>query len=120
MQWRPGVTRVPVQDSKGNNFFVWTGDRERYRPMTRVGRRKLLYGIGDRRHRTKPDQPFIDLEEQRHLLILDREARDPETGEAAWLIVPGAAAKAIQKKERQAKSHSPGQNETSKSKLANE
>lgn len=105
IQWQPGVTRVPPPvKTKGKRFFAWVGIRSRYRLLKRTERRQLLYGTGDSRHRTKPDQPFEDLAKAGHLTIFDRNASHAETCEPAWLIVPNEAAKAIRKKERSAPS----------------
>ena len=82
--WVPGRTRVPVPRSRGH--YGWTKKTDAYPILTREHRRKIAYGLGDKKHRTRSeiDEPFTDI---KGIKVVDFEARNPKTGEVGWRIV---------------------------------
>ena len=78
LAWQPGTTRVPAPRIGGR--FVWTRKRAAYPVLTLEDRRRLAFGAGEKKHRTRAeiDAAF------RHLpglvVVTESEARD-RTGE---------------------------------------
>lgn len=83
--WVDGVTRVPVDKSRGQ--YRYARDVSRYPVITREDRRRLAFGPHDKGNRTKAqiDTPWEDLP---GLVVVDRNARDPRQGIEGWRIVP--------------------------------
>ena len=73
---------------------LWTRDRSRYPVLTLDDRRRLAYGAGDAKHRTRAeiDAAWRDLP---GLVVVSEDAIDPDTGEVGWLVLPEDAAKAV-------------------------
>ncbi len=82
--WVPGRTRVPVPRSRGH--YGWTKEEGAYPILTREHRRKIAYGLGDKKHRTRReiDEPFTNI---KGIKVVDLKARNPKTGEVGWRIV---------------------------------
>ena len=85
LAWRPGITRVPVPRAAGR--YGWSRDPTHYPILTLDDRRRFAFGAGDSKHRTRTeiDAAYRDLP---GLVILDKRASDPKTGEVGWRIVP--------------------------------
>ena len=86
LSWKPGQTRVRNPSS---GRFGWSQDASRYPVATLADLRRLAFGAGDRKHRTRSDienawrnLPGLDLFEQ---------AVNARTGEVGWRIVPTGA-----------------------------
>ena len=90
LAWRPGVTRVRTRYRR----HAWSRDAGRYLILTDEDRHRLAFGAGDRKHRTRTeiDRPFIGLP---GLRVIDMQRTNVETGETGWIVVPEAAARAI-------------------------
>jgi len=90
ISWIPGQTRY-------NN--LWIGDAKRYPILTAKDRRRFAFGEDDAKNRTlkEIDSAWDDLPGFKNI---NHVAINPKTGETGWLIVPDAAAKAIQKKSK--------------------
>ena len=88
LAWRPGTTRV-----RAGRRFLWATDPERYPILTRQDRREIIYGTEQVKPRTTAeiDGPFETLAGAGDIVILDRDAYDPESHEPGWRIVPQAA-----------------------------
>lgn len=90
--WHPGRTRVPAPRSGG--LFVWTRNRAAYPVLTLEDRRRLAFGPGGKKHRTRSevDAAFRDLPGL--VVVSESESRD-RTGEIGWLVLPEIAAQAV-------------------------
>ena len=90
--WRPGITRVRAP--KAGNRILWTRNRMAYPVLTLEDRRRLAFGAGDRKHRTRKaiDDAFRDLP---GLVVVSEREVHPGTGEVGWLVLPEAAALAV-------------------------
>ena len=95
LAWQPGTTRVPHPQNPRHH--VWTGDADKYPVLTREDRRQLAYGERDAKHRTQGE---VDAkwENLPGLVVVERDAVDPRTGEGGWRVVPVEAAEAIARK----------------------
>ena len=91
--WRPGVTRRP--HPRNRDFHLWSADPANYLVLTKADRRRLAFGIHDKRNRTRANQDAA-WENLPGVKILSRTATTPD-GQRGWLIVPSAAAEAIRK-----------------------
>ena len=89
--WRPGITRRP--HPRNLRFHVWTSDPTRYPILTREDRRRLAFGAGDKKNRTRANQDAA-WEDLPGVEILTRKSSTPDGGRG-WLVVPEAAAVAI-------------------------
>ena len=91
--WLPGRTRVPHPGGGGPR--LWSADPTRYPVLTPEDRRRLAFGDGDTRNRTRADldAPWSDLP---GVTIVSRRATTQD-GRRGWLIVPDAAAAAVGK-----------------------
>ena len=91
LAWQPGTTRVPPR--RGARF-VWTRDRTAYPVLTVDDRRRLAFGSGDVKHRTRTeiDAAFRDLP---GLVVVSESEDRAQTREVGWLVLPEAAASAI-------------------------
>ena len=94
LAWRPGLTRVPHPRNRA--FRLWSGDPGKYPVLTAEDRRRLAFGNGDTKHRTRAerDAPWEQLPGS---VILTRKATTQD-GRRGWVIVPEAAANAIRKR----------------------
>ena len=92
LAWVPGRTRVRAPKAGGRR--VWATNRAAYPVLTRRDRRRLAFGLGDQKHRTRReiDDAFRGLP---GLVVLTEQAVDRHTGESGWIVVPLGAAKAI-------------------------
>ena len=97
IQWQPGWTRVP--HSRNRRFRVWSGDPDKYTILTAEDRRRLAYGPTDKGHRTQRGPGGVDSpwESLPGTVILTRKATTQD-GRRGWMIVPKAAADAIERK----------------------
>lgn len=93
--WLPGVTRVP--HPRNRRFRLWTGDVSRYPVLTREDRRRLAFGAGDAKHRTRREQDGA-WEDLPGVEIVTRTASTTD-GRRGWIIAPREAAEAIRKRE---------------------
>lgn len=91
--WRPGRTRRP--HPRNPDFHLWSADPADYLVLTRADRRRLAFGINDRRNRTRANQDAA-WENLPGIEILSRTASRPD-GHRGWLIVPSPAAEVIRK-----------------------
>ena len=91
--WRPGRTRRP--HPRNRDFHLWSADPADYLLLTRADRRRLAFGINDKRNRTRANQDAA-WEKLPGIEIVTRTASTPD-GHRGWLIVPSAAAEAIRK-----------------------
>ena len=92
--WRPGVTRRP--HPRNGKFHLWSADAGNYLVLTRADRRRLAFGVHDKRNRTRANQDAA-WEKLPGVEILSRRAVSRD-GEGGWLMVPSAAAAAIGKR----------------------
>ncbi|MCE2398871.1 MAG: hypothetical protein J4F34_07545 [Gemmatimonadetes bacterium] len=92
--WLPGRTRIP--HPRNRRVKLWTGDPGKYHVKTAEDRRRLGFGAADASHRTRAEQdaPWKALP---GCTILTRSASTPD-GRRGWVIVPDAAAEAVQKR----------------------
>ena len=92
LAWRPGTTRVPT--STNSKRYTWSRNPLTYPILTLADRRRLAFGAGDTKHRTKAeiDAAFRDLP---GLCVVTETARNDRTGEVGWLVLPDEAATAI-------------------------
>ena len=90
--WQPGKTRVPAPRAGGR--FVWARKATAYPILTCHDRRRLAFGAGDRKHRTRAqvDEVFRGLP---GLVVVSECAADERTGEVGWLVLPEEAAGAL-------------------------
>ena len=93
--WRPGRTRV--RHPRNPAFWLWSGDPGKYPVLTAADRRRLAFGDGDTRNRTRAEQD-APWEQLPGSVILTRKATTQD-GRRGWLIVPEAAANAIRKRQ---------------------
>ena len=93
--WRPGVTRRRHPRNRG--VHLWSANSAHYPILTAQDRRRLAFGVGDTRNRTRADQDAA-WEDLPGVEILTRSAITPD-GRRGWLIVPEEAAEAIRKGE---------------------
>ena len=93
LAWQPGTTRVPAPRAGGR--YVWTRDLAAYPVLTVEDRRRLAFGAGDKKHRTRSeiDAAFRDLP---GLIVLTEQAANDRTGEVGWLVLPEDAARPLQ------------------------
>ena len=91
--WRPGRTRRP--HPRNRDFHLWSADADNYLALTRADRRRLAFGVHDKRNRTRANQDAA-WEKLPGVEILSRRAVNRD-GERGWLILPSAAAAAIRK-----------------------
>lgn len=94
LAWRPGVTRFP--HPRNRRVKVWTGDLDRYPILTSEDRRRLAYGDGGNRNRTRAEQatPWEGLPD---VEIVTRSASTAD-GRRGWIVVPAEAARAIKRR----------------------
>ena len=99
--WIPGKTRVPAPKvrAKGGPKQVWTSRREAYPVLTLADRRRIAFGAGDAKHRTKAEinDAFTGLPDL--TCLSKREVRE-RTEETGWLVLPDEAAEAVRRGER--------------------
>ena len=88
LAWQPGITRVPAR--RGGRFG-WTRNRNAYPILTVEDRRRLAFGAGDLKHRTRAeiDAAFRNLPDL--VVVSENESRDA-TGEIGWMVLPRIAA----------------------------
>ena len=91
LAWIPGTTRVRHPRS---GRWLWTRNIDAYPILTIEDRRRLAFGVSDRKHRTTADinAAFRDLP---GLVLVAEDAVDQRTGEVGWRLVPAEAAKAL-------------------------
>lgn len=92
--WRPGVTRRP--HPRNRRFHMWSVNPENYPVLTREDRRRLAYGVADKKHRTRGEQDAA-WEDLPGVEILTRTASTAD-GRRGWLVVPDEAAAALRKR----------------------
>ena len=97
VQWQPGRTRVVSPKAGGRR--VWTSNQDAYTILTAEDRRRLAYGPTDKGHRTQRGPGGVDSpwESLSGTVILTRKATTQD-GRRGWVIVPKAAAAAIERK----------------------
>ena len=90
--WQPGKTRVPAPRAGGR--YVWARKAKAYPILTCHDRRRLAFGAGDRKHRTRAevDEAFRGLP---GLVVVSECIPDEHTGEVGWLVLPEDAAQAL-------------------------
>jgi len=93
LAWRLGVTRRPHPRS---GLWVWSGNPTDYPILTAADRERLAFGERTQKNRTRAEVGAA-WEGLPGVEAIDRDARDPETGERGWRIVPTKAADAIRK-----------------------
>ena len=93
--WRPGITRRRHPRNRG--VHLWSANPAHYPVLTTQDRRRLAFGVGDTRNRTRADQDAA-WENLPGVEILTHSATTPD-GRRGWLIVPEEAAEAIRKGE---------------------
>ena len=86
LAWVPGLTRVKVPGRK----WGWSRRLDAYPVLTFEDRRRLAFGSGDRKHRTRGevDRAFRGLP---GVVAMEREV-DARTGAVGWRMVPAPAA----------------------------
>ena len=89
--WRPGVTRR--RHPRNRSVHLWSSDPAHYPVLTAEARRRLAFGAGDKKNRTRANQDAA-WEDLAGVEILTRTATTQD-GRPGWLIVPEAAAAAI-------------------------
>ena len=89
--WRPGVTRR--RHPRNRSVHLWSSDPAHYPVLTAEARRRLAFGSGDKKNRTRANQDAA-WEDLAGVEILTRTATTQD-GRRGWLIVPEAAAAAI-------------------------
>ena len=85
--WQPGVSRRP--HPRNPCFHMWSSEPRNYTLLTRKDRRRLAFGAGDKRNRTRADQDAA-WEDLSGIEIVTRKAFTPD-GRRGWLIVPEEA-----------------------------
>ncbi len=92
--WQPGITRVSAP--KAGNRILWTRNRMAYPVLTLEDRRRLAFGAGDRKHRTRKviNDAFRDLP---GLVVVSEHASNDRTGEVGWQVLPEDAARVVGK-----------------------
>ncbi len=90
--WRPGVTRR--RHPRNQSVHLWSSDPAHYPVLTAADRRRLAFGSQDKKNRTRANQDAA-WEDLAGVEILTRTATTQD-GRRGWLIVPEAAAAAIQ------------------------
>ena len=100
--WRPGATRVP--HPRNTAVKLWTGDPDKYPILTAADRRRLAYGEGDKRNRTRSGKGGIDTpwEGLPGVEVITRSASTTD-GRRGWIIVPAKAAEAIRRRAERAR-----------------
>lgn len=95
--WIPGRTRVT--HPRNRTVRLWSGDPAKYTALTREDRRRLAYGDGDKRNRTRGGPHGIDTpwENLPGVEIVGRKVDGPD-GRRGWLVLPAAAAERIRAK----------------------
>lgn len=89
--WRPGITRRP--HPRNRRFHMWSSNPANYTLLTREDRRRLAFGVHDKRDRTRANQDAA-WEDLPGVEIVTRKVSTPD-GRRGWLVVPEAAAAAI-------------------------
>lgn len=89
--WVPGLTRVRVPHKP---LFAWSRNRNAYPIVTLADRRRLAFGAGDTKHRTRAEIDAAFRELPGLVVVSETEVR-PRTGEVGWLVLPLAAADAL-------------------------
>ena len=89
LAWDPGKTRRPIPGS-GKRHYGWSRNAADYPILTIDDMRRLAFGEADRKNRTHAEieAPWSDLP---GLVVADRSALDPKTGEVGWRIMPAPA-----------------------------
>lgn len=88
LNWRPGATRVPISPRKGRKRYGWSHNPDQYPVFTASDRRRLAFGEGDRKHRTKKQIDDAWREGKPAECTIVERAMDPQTGEVGWRILP--------------------------------
>ena len=89
LAWQPGTTR-----RRAPRGWRWSTRLTDYLILTEADRRRLAFGIGDRKHRTRAElaRAWSHLP---GLVTMTRQAVDPRTGAIGWVVLPSAAAEAV-------------------------
>ena len=91
--WLPGVTRRP--HPRNPRFHLWSANTADYPVLTRADRRRLAFGVKDKRDRTRANQDAA-WEDLPGVEIVTRNASTPD-GRRGWLVLPSKAAEVIRK-----------------------
>lgn len=92
--WDTGVTRVRV----GGDRWVWADNPDAYQILTLDDRRRIAYGRSSKgRTKAEIDGCFDDLPD---LVVVEKHAFNPRTGEVGWRVLPAEATGAIAKAKR--------------------
>ena len=95
VSWIPGRTQRP--HPRDRSLWLWSSDPAHYPVLTAEDRRRLAFGEGDKRNRTRANLDGA-WERLPGAVILTREAMTPD-GRAGWRIVPEAAAEVIRSRD---------------------
>ena len=90
LAWNPGRSRVPVPGAGG--LWTWARDPAAYVALTEADRRRLAFSDGDKKNRTR-----AELAAAWETLpgLVARRVGTAEDGSKLWLVLPEAAAEAI-------------------------